>query len=96
LASTLFELSDARSAFPCFDEPEFKATFNLQIEHSSAYSAVSNTPGKVKEIRDGFSTTSFDVTPKMPPYLLAFLVSDYEFISNADTVGNGEVLHTLV
>lgn len=85
LAASHFEASWARCAFPCWDEPALKATFNISIKHHRNYTAVSNMP-----IRDQWSDegdimwTHFDRTPVMSTYLVAFVVSDYVRVSNAD------------
>ncbi|CAK5073542.1 unnamed protein product [Meloidogyne enterolobii] len=73
----------ARRMVPCFDEPHFKAIYRLNIIHPFGSRVVSNS----KEIRDGVPTdnnewvwTDFDETPPMSSFLLALVVSDFEFV----------------
>ena len=69
----------ASMTFPCWDEPGLKATFNLSIKHHPDYTAISNMPDRTKYMdTDGKQWTNFDVTPLMPTYRLAFVISDLD------------------
>ncbi|KAJ8664406.1 hypothetical protein QAD02_006068 [Eretmocerus hayati] len=91
-AVTDFEPTNARAAFPCFDEPSFRTNFNISITHYKGYTATSNTPNISISVpyADGMVTTTFEQTPKMSTYLVAFLVSNFESISNEQ--GNLRIL----
>ena len=78
--STQFESSDARRAFPCFDEPNLKATFDVSIEIPEDQTALSNMPGKEVKGKPGMKRVIFDRTPIMSTYLLAWAFGDFEFV----------------
>ena len=77
LATTQFEATDARRAFPCWDEPAVKATFDVTLVFDDSLQAVSNTP-IVEESAPGpgLRSVRFGETPIMSTYLLAFVVGD--------------------
>ncbi len=82
LATTQFEAPYARRAFPCFDEPEMKATFDVTMRIGKKLQALSNMPVK-KETKEGSSKTiEFQRTPKMSTYLLYMGVGEFEFLED--------------
>ena len=81
--STQFESCDARRAFPCFDEPNLKASFDVSIEIPEDQVALSNMPEKaVKETKHGRKVVSFERTPVMSTYLLAWAFGDFEYVED--------------
>lgn len=88
LASTQFEATFARGAFPCFDEPAFKANYTIRIIREPRHIAISNMP-KVKtvELPGNLLEDHFDTTVKMSTYLVAYIVSD--FLSVSKTTQHG-------
>jgi len=80
LASTQFEATDARRAFPCWDEPEYKAVFSVHLIIDKNLTAISNaavvsqTPVPDSNKKD----VAFADTIKMSTYLVAFIVGEFE------------------
>jgi len=86
---TQFENTDARDAFPCFDEPGYKTPWQLTLRVPVADSAVSNTPGA--ERSDGAAKTyTFKETKPLPSYLVAFAVGPFEYV-DAGVAGKNRV-----
>jgi len=79
-AATQFEAADARRAFPCFDEPEFKAIVALELTYPGGNTAIANMPPvKTEEVGENRARTTFRETPiRISSYLVAFTVGPYE------------------
>lgn len=75
LIATQFESHHAREAFPCIDEPAAKATFDLTLDTPAGETVLANTPVKIRKDR----RTTFETTPKMSVYLLAFVTGEMEY-----------------
>lgn len=81
MATTQFEAADARRAFPCWDRPDAKATFEISIACSPNLKAISNMP-EVYRSRSGRKTIyHFAKTPIMSTYLVYLGVGDLEYVS---------------
>ncbi|CAJ0588349.1 unnamed protein product [Cylicocyclus nassatus] len=79
-AVTMMAPLDARSMVPCFDEPEFKASWNVTVIHPYGTIAISNGIEETKERIGDWVKTKFVPTPRMSSYLLALLISEFEYI----------------
>lgn len=73
---TQFESHHARECFPCIDEPEAKAIFDLTLTTTPGLTVLGNTPVKAQKDEAGKTITSFETTPKMSSYLLAWVVGE--------------------
>lgn len=76
LLATQFESHFARTVFPCVDEPEAKATFDLTLTTETGVTALSNMPVKLQRTENQQLVTSFETTPRMSTYLLAWVVGE--------------------
>ncbi|HTR96322.1 MAG TPA: M1 family metallopeptidase, partial [Candidatus Acidoferrales bacterium] len=79
-AFTQFESSDARRAFPCWDEPGFKIPWQVTLEVPVAHEAVSNTPIERTEPAGSWKTITFRRTRPLPSYLVAIATGPLEFV----------------
>jgi len=77
---TQFESTDARDAFPCFDEPSYKVPWQLTMRIPPQDRAVSNTPAASEKSELGIRTVEFGETKPLPSYLIAFAVGPFEFV----------------
>uniref|UniRef100_A0AAR2K1T5 Aminopeptidase n=1 Tax=Pygocentrus nattereri TaxID=42514 RepID=A0AAR2K1T5_PYGNA len=80
IAATDHEPTDARKSFPCFDEPNKKATYKISITHDKTYEALSNMPVEnTVDVDDQRKKTSFINSVKMSTYLVCFAVHRFTF-----------------
>lgn len=79
LLMTQLESHYAREVFPCVDEPAGKAVFDLTLVTEPDITVIANTPVASQAQDGGVLTTKFEQTPKMSPYLLAFVTGDLRY-----------------
>ena len=81
LLSTKMEPTDARRMFPCWDEPAFRASYQLTVTVPAAWAAVANMPVAKRVVHGSDATISFQRSPKMPSYLVELTAGDLAEIS---------------
>ena len=85
-----FEATDARAAFPCFDEPSYKTPWQLTLHVPASDAAISNTPPASETSANGVKTVVFKETKPLPSYLVAFAVGPFDVVP-AGTAGKNHV-----
>ncbi|NXW42897.1 AMPE aminopeptidase, partial [Nyctiprogne leucopyga] len=88
IAATDHEPTDARKSFPCFDEPNKKATYNISIIHQEAYQALSNMPvQQTVQLGGGWTRTTFEKSVPMSTYLVCFAVHQFQWVERISASG---------
>ncbi|MGA7414615.1 MAG: M1 family metallopeptidase [Bryobacteraceae bacterium] len=85
-----FESTDARAAFPCFDEPSYKTPWRLTLHIPGQDSAISNTGIEGEKTEGTSKIVTFRQTKPLPSYLVALAVGPFEYV-NAGTAGKNKV-----
>jgi len=76
MLTTQMEATDARRMLPCWDEPAFRARFELTVTIPAKWTALSNMPVASRVVHGDTATVTFQSSPKMPSYLVEFTAGD--------------------
>ncbi|MFK7917547.1 MAG: M1 family metallopeptidase [Ilumatobacter sp.] len=87
VATTQMQATDCRRAFPCWDEPEFKAVFAITLDIADGLTAISNGPEVERTSQNGRTVVRFADTMIMSAYLVAFVVGRVEVTESVDVNG---------
>nr|XP_060635604.1 glutamyl aminopeptidase [Anolis sagrei ordinatus] len=88
IAATDHEPTDARKSFPCFDEPNKKATYTISIIHEKSYQALSNMPQEKNiSLDDNWMRTTFQKSVPMSTYLVCWAVHQFSFTERYSSRG---------
>lgn len=87
---TQFESTDARGAFPCFDEPSYKVPWQLTLNVPQQDTAISNTPVDNEQSEGDRKVYRFKQTKPLPSYLVAFGVGPFDYV-DAGRAGKNHV-----
>lgn len=86
---TLFVPDRARTAFPCFDQPNLKATYELTLDLPEKWTALANAPVEQAIVRDGRKNVRFKKSALISTYLFSFVAGEFEVIT--ETVGGRQM-----
>ena len=87
IATSQMQATDCRRAFPCWDEPEFKAVFAVTLDVADGLTAISNGAEIERSSADGRTVIRFADTMKMSSYLVAFVVGELDVTDAVDADG---------
>uniref|UniRef100_A0A1I7XH35 Peptidase_M1 domain-containing protein n=1 Tax=Heterorhabditis bacteriophora TaxID=37862 RepID=A0A1I7XH35_HETBA len=95
MAATQFDSTYARTAFPCWDEPIYKATFEVRLVVPSAWTALSNMVDSEVFCSEERKMVFFKCSPPMSTYLLAFVIGELEYLEEKTEGGVTIRVYTL-
>nr|AEO12696.1 aminopeptidase N3a [Ostrinia nubilalis] len=97
MASTQFQATSARYAFPCYDEPSFKATFNITLRRPVGFKSWTGMrlQNNITSPIEGFVDDVFFITPIQSTYLLAIIVAEYETLEKLNEI-TGDIEYEVI